>query len=338
MRTLAAAALGALLLSAATAAAEPAPRLVSARVAVIAKPLAIVVSAAATAPTLTLRQGTAAKTVRTARVGAGRWHATVVLPLAGAWTVSARVGAKHYALGVVTVRFAVGNAVRIAAGAGGTLLVADSAGQRIVRLDPARGTESVVASGLARLTSVTEAADGTIFATANEKVWRLSGGRTEVDAGVGDPPLDIAAAGSDLYVSRYGPHVDRLSDGRRTRYSGFDRPHGVTAADERGAYVADSYAGAVRRISAGGAVSTIASDLQLPVDVAVASGGSLLVADVGARSLFRIDGGRSKAVALNIGSLTGVVLVNGKVYVSAIDSGFSVGRVDLASGRLTVIA
>ena len=328
-------ALAVVVLGATSAVAASTPRLASSRTAVLGETATIVVTGAASRPSLTLRRGS--RTVAAAvSPAANGWRARVRFPAAGSWLLTARVGGRRFPLGSIAVRFAIRNAVRLAAGAGGTLLVADSGAKRIVRLDLAAGTQTVVADRLQRLTSVTEAPDGTVYATADERVWKIDGGRTEIDAGAGDPPIDIAAAAGTLYVSRYGPHVDRIDAGARSRYAGFDRPHGVTVVADGGVYVADTYAGAVKRLSPEGAVTTVAQGLQLPVDVAQAADGSLLVADVGAHRLARIRSGRVTTVATP-GSLTGVVIVGGKAYVSAIESAFSLAAIDLASGKISAL-
>ena len=324
-------------LAGASAGATAAPRLASPRTAAVGAPYTLVVSGAPRRPVVTVRHGPTVTTPRMTSAGRDRWRATVTFRTAGAWTVTASVGAKRLRLGSIAVRaaaVAVANAVRVDVDGEGALLVADQGGSRVVRMDVSTRRTSVVATGLRRLTSVTAAPGGVVYATAAETVWKLQGGGRAEVAGVGDVPLDVAVAGDHLFVSQYGSQVRRIdADGHATAIGGFDRPHGVAGAPDGGAYVADTYAGAVRRISPAGDVSTIATGLGMPADVSRDADGSLLVADIQGKRIVRLTGGAVRLVARVPGDPTGVVATGGSIYVSMVNGPFGVGRV--AGGVVT---
>jgi serine/threonine-protein kinase len=187
---------------------------------------------------------------------------------------------------------------------------------------------------LTRLASVTTAPGGALYAIADEKLLRISGGRSRVVwASSAEGPTDCAV-GRDgaVYVARYGDHIDRVApDGKVSVVAtGFDRPHGVTIAPDGSLLVADTYAGAVRRVTRDGTVETVVTGIGRPMDVAVAADGSLLVADIAGHQLLRVRGGGITVVARRLGAVTGVVIVAGAVYVSAGGGPFAVARI----GRL----
>jgi streptogramin lyase len=198
-----------------------------------------------------------------------------------------------------------------------------------------------VARGLAHLASVTTAPGGTIYAIADEKLFRVGGGRVSlVWASSDEGPTDCAAAADGVvYVARYGDHVDRVApDGSVSVVArGFDRPHGITLTRGGALLVADTYAGAIRRIGRDGSVTTVATGVGRPMDVAVAPDGSLLVADLAGRRLLRIHGGATTVVARRLGAVTGVAIANGAVYVVAGDGPFKVARIG-PHGSVTAIA
>jgi len=231
--------------------------------------------------------------------------------------------------------------VKIAGEGRGTLLVADLGSGRIVRVDPRTRARTTIARGLTRVASVTSASHGVVYAIADEKLVRISGGRVStVWASTQEGPTDCAAAADGtVYVARYGAHVDRVApDGTvAVVATGFDRPHGVTLAPDGSLLVADTYAGAIRRIARDGMVETVATGVGRPMDVAVAGDGSLLVADLAGRRLLRIHGGTTTVVARRLGAVTGVVILRGVVYVSAGDGPFKVARIG-ARGLVTRIA
>ena len=81
--------------------------------------------------------------------------------------------------------------------------------------------------------AVTAGADGVVYAIADERLYRIEGGRSTELASFGEGPTDVAVASGSVYLARYGDHVDEFADGARPVARGFDRPHGVTAGPGR---------------------------------------------------------------------------------------------------------
>jgi hypothetical protein len=108
-------------------------------------------------------------------------------------------------------------------------------------------------------------------------------------------PFGIAAAPDGTLVVADGDRIRRMApDGRVTTLAtGFSTPSGVALAADGTVYVADTGNHAIRRVTPGGQVSTLAGDgtpgfadgpaLQArfngPIGIAIAPGGQLLVAD-----------------------------------------------------------
>jgi len=223
----------------------------------------------------------------------------------------------------------------------GTLLVADGDRNRIVRVDPATGAETVVAT-LPRPLAVTAAANGAIYALADEKLFRVVGRRAKQLArfDAEGPNDDAVTAAGRVYVARYGDHVDVVTGAAaRVLARGFDRPHGVTAAPDGSLLVADTYAGAVRRVTPAGRVTTLATGLVMPIDVAVDTDGSLLVAEIEAGRISRIGaGGTVRTVTKRLTSPSAVVVArDGSIYATT-TQGAAVVRVDRDTGALTPVA
>ena len=278
------------------------------------------------------------------RAGTGRWTTSLTFPTAGSWRLSVLVGTRSIALGVVTVRAAsieIRTAFKLALEPGGTLLVADREANRIARIDPRTGVASPVVERLRLPFAVTAGADGVVYAIADERLYRIEGGRpTELASFAEEGPTDVAVASGSVYLARYGDHVDEFVDGRaRPVARGFDRPHGVTAGPGGSLLVADTYAGAVRRIAPDGRVTTLATGLSSPNDVAVDLDGTLLVAEHGSGEVSRIAAsGAVTVVTARLAGPTGVVVTpDGAIYVSDLDGAVDVGRVNRTTGAVVSV-
>ena len=278
------------------------------------------------------------------RAGTNRWTASLTFPTAGSWRLSVLVGTRSIALGVVTVRAAsieIRTAFKLALEPGGTLLVADREANRIARIDPRTGVASPVVERLRLPFAVTAGADGVVYAIADERLYRIEGGRSTELASFGEEgPTDVAVASGSVYLARYGDHVDEFADGRaRPVARGFDRPHGVTAGPGGSLLVADTYAGAVRRIAPDGRVTTLATGLSSPNDVAVDLDGTLLVAEHGSGEVSRIAAsGAVTVVTARLAGPTGVVVApDGAIYVADLDGAVDVGRVNRTTGAVVSV-
>ena len=99
------------------------------------------------------------------------------------------------------------------------------------------------------------------------------------------------AHGANLYVSLDGGNeIGRLSDGGAfgTIVSGLHYPSGLAFDSSNNLYVADYSAGAIRRISASGALTTFAS-LLIPYGLAFDNSGNLFVSHLGTTSNTNFD-------------------------------------------------
>lgn len=221
----------------------------------------------------------------------------------------------------------------IAAGADGTLFVADGvAAHRIYRITPA-GEVSVLAGGEEGLADGPAAqarfstpsglalgADGNLYVadTGNDAIRRIGpDGRvstiTGADAGLNGPVgVAIDASGRVIIADTYNDRIVAIEqngsittvaggNGRGFEdgaYARFDTPCGVAVGTDGTIYVADAGNGAVRVVTRDGIVSTLSSfDLGRPLAVAVAGDGSVFVADARGRVVEIAAGGSSRIVA-----------------------------------------
>ena len=76
----------------------------------------------------------------------------------------------------------------------------------------------------------------------------------------------------------------------------FDNPTGLAADEEGNLYVSDTSAGAVRRISSEGKVSTVAKDLEDPMGLCWKDG-VLYIAETGQHRILKLQNGKLEAVA-----------------------------------------
>jgi glucose/arabinose dehydrogenase len=297
-------------------------------------------------PVLRASLGARSRSVTLRAADRRRWSAPLTLPAAGRWRLSVRVGAWALALGSLTVRetsIDIADPVKLALEPSGTLLVADVGASRIVRIDPRTGTAGVVAGPLTRVASVTAGPDGAIYALADERLYRIEGDRAnELGRFAEEGPTDVTVTSSGaIYLARYGDHVDVFADGAaRPLARGFDRPHGITAAPDGSLLVADTYAGAVRRVAPDGTVTTLATGLSRPLDVALDADGTLLVAELDSGELSRISAdGTVTVVTSRLAGPSGVVVApDGAIYVSDPNGAIKVGRVDRTTGAVTPVA
>jgi streptogramin lyase len=319
-------------------------RLLSVRTAIVGRPWRAVVEVATThPPTLAATLGGRTWRATLRRTSNSRWFGSLTLPAAGSWRLSLRAGTRTLALGRLAVRPAVDIAVpyKLALEPSGTVLVADGDRGRLVRVDPRTGA-ATVAARLPRPLAVTVAPDGTIYALADERLFRVGGARsTELAAFDAEGPNDIAVTPSgEIYVARYGDHVDVISAGSiRPVAHGFDRPHGITAAADGSLLVADTYAGAVRRLTPDGTITTLATGLASPIDVAIDRDGSLIVAELAAGRLSRIaTNGTVTTLTTRLHQPTAVVVAPGGAMYATTNGPAAVVRVDRATGALTPVA
>jgi streptogramin lyase len=280
----------------------------------------------------------------------GRYSARLRFASAGRWSLTTRIGKASHKLGAVTVEqgpFRIREPFGIVAEPDGRLLVADGTAQRVLRVDPARGRiDAVTGTELGRPLGLARAADGTIYAIANQRVHRIdaaTGRATPVGGTALDGPTSVAVGPSgELYIAEYASRIRRVdpATGAVTTVvaSGLDRPHGVAVGPDGRIYVGDTYSGTVKRVERDGSLTTIASGLAGPTGLAVTADGAVLVAEHESGAVTRIDAAGTRRLTTALSGPSGVALgPDGAIYVADLEGGITIGRLDPQSGRVTAV-
>jgi sugar lactone lactonase YvrE len=283
--------------------ASSAPRV---RVTLVARPPSLVVGQAWTAR-LAVRPEAARGPVRLLATGPGHVEATatgthgsyrarLVLRRAGRWSLVARVGGTTARLGTVLVRNRAPRPVvfawptSVAVEPDGSLLVVENGTGHLLRVDPASGSTSVVAT-LPRAYGVALSPSGDPLVSAGAGVFRIDqGGAVSLVAPATDAGPIVAAPGGDVYFTT-GDAVFRLVDGAgpAQRVAAAAGPHGLAVAADGALLISDTGNGRILRLDAAtGAVTTLAQ-VDDPRGLAVAADGSILVVDATARRVLRLD-------------------------------------------------
>jgi DNA-binding beta-propeller fold protein YncE len=307
--------------------------------------------------------------------GPGRYALAATFGRPGRWTLAARIGAKRHALGHVAVGAApirLASVLGIALHPDGSLLVADGAASRIVRLDLASGRLTrLAAPGLSAPTGIDVARDGTVYVADRHAraVFRIRAGTTTRFAEYPEP-LDVAVdAAGEVFVTGRGNTVLRIAPATgSSRYAGtgadasagdggpaleasLASPHGI-AVDPNGDVVVAELA-SVRRIErATNVIRTIAGSGErrlcrergrarevclTAIRVAFAPDGDLWVADPENSRLWQVADGEAVAHDLGFPPLDVAVLSPAAVLV-ADDANRRVRRFDVATGAVTTVA
>jgi len=224
---------------------------------------------------------------------------------------------------------------------GGTLLVADGASGRIVRIDPRTGRRTVFAAGLGRVYDL-DFGPGGLYATTGAQVVRFSGRakREVVVRGLHDPVgLAVDRDGTIYVAEEQTNRVIRFAPGTRARTvivaAGLDQPLGLALRTDGSLLVADSHHGRIVRVLEDGTLEPVLEGLKLPVNVTAAPGNAVYAVDHVEHGrpgrLVRVGaGGARTTLRTNVRSLTGVAVGRGGVlYVTAFEAPF-VGRLTAA--------
>ena len=226
----------------------------------------------------------------------------------------------------------------------GTLLLADGASGRIVRVDPKTGRRTVFAKGLGRVYALAYGPDG-LYASTATKVVRFSAGKQRtVVHGLHDPAgLAVARDGTIFVAEETANRVVRFDAGTRKRTvlasTGIDQPLGIALDAGGSVLVADSHHGRIVRVGADGALEPVLEGLGLPVALTPAPDGTVYVVDhvehgsTGKILRLRADGTTDLVSGGKIRDLSGVAVGRtGTLYATSFRAPF-VGRLD-ASGAL----
>ena len=294
------------LVFATAAAAAPAPRVHAVSLpstAVVGSALHVTVSIRPPARATLAATGPTSLRVRLASTKkSGIYAATLRLPRAGTWTVSAVVGGRTVRLGNVSADVRVDplllDPFTIAAEPQGTLLVGQLGKGDLVRVAP-RGRASSLAPAT-RIEDVTVAPDGTVYAIGTDALLRLQGNALVQVAGGLDGATSAAAdASGNVYVAEYAGWVRKIApngtittiagtgqeafsgDGGPAVLGGLDHPHGVAVGPDGSIYIADTENRRIRKIDAAtGRISTLGEAVGVVVALAVAPDGTVYAADV----------------------------------------------------------
>ena len=149
-----------------------------------------------------------------------RYRGRLLFPVAGRWSLTARVGGKPYRLGVVLVRarapvplVLVYPTAAVLDRDGSLLLVETGSAAGIVRIDPATGRDVPVAR-LARPFGVVRAPSGALYATDANRVVRIEPGgstTTVAEAASDVGPLAVDGVGNVYFTT--ATRIFRIQDG-----------------------------------------------------------------------------------------------------------------------------
>ena len=199
----------------------------------------------------------------------------------------------------------------------GSLVVANTGAQTIVRVDPATGGAAVVAGGFAAPVGVAVGADGTIFVadTYNDRICTIDGaGRVRALAGGGGPG------------HRDGPGGEAL----------FDTPCGVAVAPDGALLIADTGNHRLRRVAPDGAVTTLAGTGEAgerdgpPWEAAFDEPTAVVARD--AQSCYVADAGGSVVRLCSFGGQPSVRTLAGGFPAGLADGALSAARLNRPTG------
>jgi sugar lactone lactonase YvrE len=258
---------------------------------VVGKAFVVRFSARGAAKAAVVARGPRARTFAARRLAKNRFSAAVTLSARGRWTIFARVRGRLHPLGSVVAaqpapqRLRFSTPAQLVALSDGSLLLAEGGGNRIVRVDPARGAVTPVAGRGGTGTSgdggpaaqadignpfgVAVAPTGDIYVTSDQRLRRVDPagrittvGTTPTEAG----PVAVDAQGNVFFASE--AWIFRL-----------EAATGLVAP----------YAGTGLLGSGGDGGPAVAAQVNRPHGLVVAPDGALLVADTNNRRVRRID-------------------------------------------------
>jgi sugar lactone lactonase YvrE len=257
------------------------------------------------------------------RTAPGRFAATVRLARAGRWAISVRAGGRRYRLGAVTARLPAPQPVlfaqpaSIAAAADGTLVLAEAAANRIVRVTTG-GAVTPIATGISNPYGVAVAPAGDIYATASDTLVRIdASGRVTPVLTVADlGPVTVApdggvyvstatdifridpATGASVHVAGTGTRGG-AGDGGPASSAQIDHPHALLVAADGALLIPDTDNHRVRRIDpVTHVITTVASGIA-GVSGICAGGGATYVTDFTGMTVLRLEASGPVVIAGN---------------------------------------
>jgi len=233
-----------------------------------------------------------------ARGGNGAYRAQLVFPTAGRWTLEARAGASVSRLGTVQVqrareplRFVWPTGVDVQPD--GSLLLVENGLRRLLRIDPSTGRTAVIAS-LTKPYAVERAHSGSIFVTDGPLLRRIDGAARPVTVATADGDIGPIAIsdGGDIYFTTANA-IWKLASGAGTPVriapgTQVSTPHGFAIATDGTLLVADTGHNRILRVDPSNGDSSLLARLTVPRGMDVGADGTIYV----------VDGGTSRVVRL----------------------------------------
>jgi streptogramin lyase len=282
-------------------------------------------------PTLTATSGARKLSVRAQANRRGRYTATLRLPAAGVWRLTALVRGRRLPLGRVRVlaSYPLALPAQILAPDDGSVLVVERQSRnRILRVNPATGRFSVAATRIPSPWGLARDPNGRVLVSSESGIYELGGGRVaDVPAG----PIAAAADGAVYFADQ--TRVGRVRGGAvETLATGVAAPHALVLRRDGTLIVSDTGNGRLLRIDpVTRTTEMVASGLRAPMGAIEAANGDLLVVEFGSGRLLRVSDGGVITQSLR----TPYALVqspSGSIYV--VESG-DVGRPSGAIARVT---
>ena len=230
-----------------------------------------------------------------ARGGHGVYRASLVFPQTGTWKLAAFAGGSRSRLGSIRVRpappviFDQPTGVDVAPD--GSLLVVEFGRQRLVRVRPATGRVTQIAT-FTKPWGVARSPSGSVFVSDQGSLERIDGNHAPTTVFTAEPGLEVGpvavAPNGDVFCA--------------TAFALYRLPQGVP--------------GTPVRLAPGTALSS-------PHGLAIGSDGAVLVSDTNNNRILRVDPGSGAVTTLaELGHPRGIdVADDGSVYVSAADEG-----------------
>lgn len=217
----------------------------------------------------------------------GAYHARIVFPTTGAWTLTARAGTALSRLGSVRVRPAplvFDQPTGVASRPDGSLLVVEFGRRRLLRVDSATARATQLAK-LLKPWGVARAPSGSVYVSDLGWLKRIDPGRAPEVVATADPgvevgPVAVAPDGDVFYATVSA--VYRLAHGagppeRLAPGTTFVGSHGLAVAGDGSLLASDTDENVIKRIDEAGPVTTFAV-IGHPRGIAVAPDGSVYVA------------------------------------------------------------
>jgi sugar lactone lactonase YvrE len=221
----------------------------------------------------------------------------------------------------------------------GYIVSTQVASGQVLKIDPQTGAREVLADIGAGLDNVAFVGKRTFVSHITGSIHEIvspGNARPLVDKGL-QWPMGIgvtadgavcAADGMFAYVVKPGAGAEQVGTLFWPGYPGFMR--GV-AIDANGAWVVSTAMGTVARWTPGQEAETLSAGFEVPMGVALASGGAIVLADAGAGRVVTLSAGAVTELAHGLDKPTGVaVAADGAVFVSLPDQG---SIVKIAGGK-----